>query len=106
VSSDLAETVARRVVEMLEERGLVVAAGRREMLTAAEVAERFGVSASYVRRHADDLGAIRLGDGPRARLRFDPERVIAALSGGDAGERSEPPQSEAESYPKSRRKRR
>jgi hypothetical protein len=101
-----AEAVAQRVVELLREQCLIVATGRRELLTAAEVADRFGLSASYVRRHADDLGAIRLGAGPKARLRFDPERVIAGLTGRDTCERSGTPQTQAETYPKPRRNRR
>lgn len=49
------------------------------LLTAAEVAEMLQVTPAWVRAHATDLGAIRLGDGPRARLRFEQERVAAAL---------------------------
>ncbi len=45
------------------------------LITAAEVARRFGVSPSYVYRRAAELGATPLGNGPKARLRFDPARV-------------------------------
>jgi hypothetical protein len=84
------EAIAVRVVELLEERGPGTAAGQ-EMITAEEVARRFGVKAAWVRRNADRLGAVRLGDGPRARLRFDPERVAAALSSRSNGVASDPP---------------
>jgi hypothetical protein len=51
-------------------------------LTAAEVADRLNVERSWVYGHADELGVIRLGDGPRPRLRFDPaivaQRLVAA----------------------------
>ncbi len=50
------------------------------LLTAADVAKRFGLSAEWVRDHADDLGALRLGTGKRPRLRFDLDRVATALT--------------------------
>lgn len=57
------------------------AAGR--LLSAAQVAERWGVDRSWVYRHAEQLGAIRLGTGTRPRLRFDPHRVTDYLSADD-----------------------
>jgi hypothetical protein len=70
------------------------ATGLPALLTAAEVAERFGVSAEWVRDHADELGVVRLGDGPRPRLRFDAETVAAALTSragrAESGEAIEP----------------
>lgn len=91
----LAEAVARRVVEKL--RGEPVAPGG--LLDAAEVASRHGVSRAFVYEHADELGAVRLGevgDGRRPRLRFDPVKVAAfferdvASVRGRAATRSEP----------------
>jgi hypothetical protein len=70
----LAEAVADRVVERLRDRP------PPELLDAAEVARRFGIGPRWVREHADKLGAVRVGDGPRPRLRFDPEKVAAALT--------------------------
>jgi hypothetical protein len=49
------------------------------LLTASEVAEAFHVTRGWVYAHADELGAIRLGDGPRPRLRFDPAVVTQRL---------------------------
>lgn len=49
------------------------------LLTAAEVAARLGVTRAYVYEHASDLGAIKLGNGQRPRLRFDPRLVGQAL---------------------------
>jgi hypothetical protein len=43
--------------------------------TPAELAEWLNVKPSWVYEHADELGALRLGTGPRARLRFDPDEV-------------------------------
>ena len=37
------------------------------------------VSEEWVREHAAELGAIRVGDGPKGALRFDAARVRAAL---------------------------
>lgn len=72
---ELVEAIARRVVGLLEERGLQ----RREMVGAAELARRLGVDRSWVYSHAIELGAVKLGDGPKARLRFDPEISERAL---------------------------
>ncbi len=49
------------------------------LLTANEVAAAFNVARGWVYAHADELGAIRLGDGPRPRLRFDPTVVTQQL---------------------------
>lgn len=49
------------------------------LLTAAEVAVAFHVTRGWVYAHADELGAIRLGHGPRPRLRFDPAVVTQRL---------------------------
>jgi hypothetical protein len=46
----------------------------------AELAARLGVRRSFVYEHADELGAYRLGSGPRARLRFDFAEVLRRTS--------------------------
>jgi HTH domain len=69
------EAIAVRVVELLETRS----GGR--FVTAAELSRRLGISRSTVYARAEELGAIRLGTGPRARLRFDLEQVVARLGG-------------------------
>jgi hypothetical protein len=46
-----------------------------QLLTANDVAERFNVDRGWVYAHAHELGAIRIGDGARPRLRFDPAIV-------------------------------
>jgi hypothetical protein len=70
---DDVEAIAIRVAELLRP---TVGIG---LVGVDEVVARFGISRSYVYEHADELGAIRLGDGPKARLRFDVERVDEAL---------------------------
>jgi hypothetical protein len=57
------------------------ARGRKKMLSAAEVADLFGVSRRWVYDHAEVLGARRLGSGIRPRLRFDPDEVAERIDG-------------------------
>lgn len=54
--------------------------GDGTMLMAAQVAARFNVERSWVYAHADELGVVRLGDGPRPRLRFDAAVVAQRLA--------------------------
>ena len=57
------------------------------LVDAAELARRLSVPASWVYRHADELGAVRLGDGPKAGVRFDPAEAAARLAARRARER-------------------
>ena len=77
MSSATAEEVAQRVAEILAER----AAESLRLLSTEAVAEMLAVSEEWVRGHAVELGAIRVGDGPKGALRYDPSRVRAALEG-------------------------
>jgi hypothetical protein len=95
------EAVARRVAELL--RGEKPAAAG-ELLTAADVARRHGISRDWIYANAVQLGAVRLGNGPRPRLRFDPERVAAAL-GACSTDRSAQAAAELAAEPKQRRTR-
>ncbi len=70
------DAIAHRVAELLT-------AGRGDgpaLIDAAEVARRYGVTRSWAYDHAAQLGAVRLGNGTRPRLRFHPERVAQALA--------------------------
>jgi hypothetical protein len=88
---DSVDDVARRVLELLEERD-ASQVGRDTpepvggLLTAAQVAQRLGVSVYWVREHAADL-AVRLGDGKRPRLRWHPD-AVHELTRRSTGERS------------------
>jgi hypothetical protein len=81
---------------------------REPLVDAATLAAELGVSRDWVYEHAAELGALRLGSGPRARLRFDPVAARAALS-CYGSERSQPQtanaggESEAASSPRRRR---
>lgn len=68
------EAVATRVADLLR-AGQVGA----DLVDANEIARRFRVSRDFVYEHANDLGAVRLGNGPKARLRFDPAKVAQTL---------------------------
>jgi hypothetical protein len=52
-------------------------------LTVAEVADRLKMTPKWVYAHQRRLGVIKLGDGPKARLRFDPRIVDAQLKPED-----------------------
>src|SRR5262249_34894437 len=51
----------------------------KRLLTPAQLADFLAVERSFVYEHAAALGAMRLSDGPRARLRFDLEDVKRRL---------------------------
>lgn len=70
-----AEEIARRVAELVADR-------IREpfrLMDTQTVAHMLAVSEEWVREHAAELGAIRVGDGPKGALRFDLARVHVAL---------------------------
>lgn len=88
---DDCEAIARRVAELLREEPAGPAAPDvAQLLTAQEVADRFGLSRDWVYEHKTRLGAIPLSEGRRPRLRFDPQRVAEALAAGK--EPSPPPE--------------
>ena len=79
------EVLALKVVEILEARGLQ----KRRLLSAAELAQMLGIERSWVYAHAIELGAVKLGEGKKPRLRFDPEvavRVLRRVGGGPAAD--------------------
>jgi hypothetical protein len=91
--AQLVDAIARRVVELLE--GARARAGAADpgadpeggCLTVSQVAARYRVSRSWVYAHQRELGALRLGQGPRARLRFDPKLVAEAITAFDRSQR-------------------
>jgi hypothetical protein len=101
----LAELVAVRLAELIAERqtpdaGLLV--------TAVDIARRFGMTAEWVREHGAELGGFRLGSGSRPRWRFDPQRVAEALEQRAAcapGRGSGPPDLPAPAQEPARRRR-
>jgi hypothetical protein len=75
LDADDIEAVAARVVELLRRQP-----GQPEpYVDAATLARILRVDRGWVYARARELGAVRLGDGPKARLRFDVARARAAF---------------------------
>lgn len=79
---ELAARLAPRLAALLADALVSAppAAGNGALIDAAALAGALGVSRAFVYDHADELGVVRLGDGPRARLRFDLDRARTAHS--------------------------
>jgi hypothetical protein len=75
----IAERAARRVVQLLERQS----PGVYELLEPKDLARALNVSLDYVYAHSADLGAMRLGYGPKARLRFDLRTAQRAMKAHD-----------------------
>lgn len=81
----LVEAVAVRVVALLAD---TPAAGR--LVDAATLAGILGVSRAWIYDNAELLDPVRLGDGDRPRLRFDPAVARAAWKARDPEPAPEP----------------
>jgi hypothetical protein len=84
LARDDIDAVARRVVELLDDEA-PTSARPSGLIDAATAARLLGVSRATVYARADELGAVRVGAGKRARLRFDPALILAS-GGTDPGE--------------------
>jgi hypothetical protein len=71
----IASAAARATVEALEQRGLLTDTPPGRVLSVDDVVLMLGRDREWVYAHKADLGAFRLGDGPRARLGFDEHRI-------------------------------
>lgn len=98
ISEQIAEAIVTRVVARLREADVSHrATGEMAWLDAQEVARRLGVSREWVYEHADELGASRIGSGPRPRLRFPPQILDprphsqASAADGEAAKRKPKP---------------
>jgi hypothetical protein len=72
------EAIARRVAELLSARAVT----QGPLVDAAELARLLGIERSWVYTHAIELGAVKLGDGSRPRLRFDPRLAVERIRRG------------------------
>jgi hypothetical protein len=81
----LADLIADRVSERLRD------APAPALVDAAAVARALGVSRDTVYANADRLGARRLGDGPRGRLRFVLSEAVEAWTARRDGKGSDAP---------------
>lgn len=92
------EAIARRVAELLHADPTAPA----QLIDVAEAARRLGVSRSTIYSKANELGAVRLGHGPKARLRFDAARIRGAMAEPPASGAAREPTA---SIPRTRRRR-
>jgi hypothetical protein len=70
----IAKATAARLAEIVS-----AGPGTFALVDARQLARDLGVSLDYVYAHASELGAMRLGSGPKAHLRFDLDRARQAL---------------------------
>ena len=84
LSPEDVEAVARRTVELMHDEHRTTTF---RLVDTRELAVLLGVQPSFVYAHAAELGAMRLGSGRKARMRFDVDRARQAL---DARRRRQP----------------
>ena len=94
------EATAKLVFELL---GVEVAERDRGPVLedARQTAERFSLSKRWVYEHAEELGVIRVGEGHRPRLRFDPHIVRQRIA--DLAQPQEPTSAPPPAHTESRR---
>lgn len=86
------DQIALRVVALLRRTGSGASAPRTPTwVTAKELAAHLKLNPAWVYENAEKLGAIRTGDGPKARMRFDLETATKALQGEKPAAPAEPP---------------
>lgn len=60
-----------------------------QTVDAATLATHLGVTRGFIYEHAQQLGGIRIGNGPRPRLRFDLHHALEAWNARSTSERSQ-----------------
>ena len=70
----IAEATAERLARLVSSPAATFA-----LVDARKLAAELGVSVDYVYAHARELGAMRLGSGPKARIRFDLDQARRRL---------------------------
>lgn len=74
------EQIAQRVAQLLRERDHAHSQpAPAALFDASQLATHLGVTRTWVYEHAHQLGAIRLGTGAKARLRFDLDTATTAI---------------------------
>jgi hypothetical protein len=98
INTELVDRLAERLAEVLEPRLIAAVehavstdATTRRLVDAATVAQALNISRPTVYAMADQLGAIRVGDGDRPRLRFDLERAHERIGQRDGHAKAAPP---------------
>jgi hypothetical protein len=82
------ERLADLMVDRLADRFVELGEGRPQssLVDAAAIARLTGLSRETIYARALELGVVRIGSGPRPRLRFDPKRVMEILAADAASE--------------------
>jgi hypothetical protein len=110
IAVQVVEQLAPRIEQWLDERLSPTRQGDTSDVSgpvdAATLAKQLGVARAFVYEHADELGAQRLGDGPRARLRFDVETAKRAMfrSSSERSRDDDSLDAEPKSKPRTRRR--
>jgi len=79
--------VTAHVAAMLSEA--TAAPPTPQTVDAATLAAHLGVTRGFIYEHAQQLGGVRLGNGPRPRLRFDLHHALEAWNARSTSERSQ-----------------
>ncbi len=88
LNAETSSTIADVLVELqalraevleLRELSTPVESSTRQLVDAKALADELGISRQWVYAHRDKLGAIRIGNGPKARLRFNADSARQAL---------------------------
>lgn len=80
---ELADKVADRLRRFIPDLVAAVPAEPAGLVDASEISLMLGKKPGWVYRHKDHLGVVRLGNGPRPRLGFNPDLVMARLAAGE-----------------------
>jgi hypothetical protein len=76
----IADRVVQRLQRQQQHRQQAQTGEPVGMVTVAEFAAYYKLSPAWVYEHADELGATRIGSGPKARIRLDFQTAKAALA--------------------------
>jgi hypothetical protein len=80
LSPQAVEQIAIRVAQLLRRDQVQrETSAAPSWMTAKELAHHLKLNPAWVYEHAEELGAIRTGDGPKARMRFDLHTATQAL---------------------------
>src|SRR5262249_28750879 len=69
----------RHEIREMRESGTRAAEPATGLVDAQALANELGVSRGWIYQHRDVLGGVRIGNGPKARLRFDIDTARQAL---------------------------
>src|SRR6516164_8486087 len=76
----LAEEQLEQLADLIAARLASSPIAPQPLVDAATLARQLGVSRATIYEHSRELGAVRVGDGARGRLRFDAQQVRRTLS--------------------------